>query len=491
MASDDWYRSDRWRRSDRSEFERRLAAVRPAERGEYLRIKGITLTDTGHTKLIAAGTALLERCIAEVGEESHSAAGAHFELARQSEHVGDLEGAVRHFEATLAFERKYGSPRHGTELALAELIARSPGLTSRLAQAEELLAEPDLPPFRSDQLRFATTHARLASRRGNHDHAAAYACGAFWLLGHDRPINGRHPTVGLIGDEVDTALLDELEDLVRAGDPEAVGPAIDAFRGPDGEVRWDWALVERLAGVGRGHPDRRAEEVAYAATVAPILADLRAAGFDAYDLDDWSRRKLGSAKEVRTAAEILVPWFQRTDNLRIQTEITWALKDPRARRLAAAAVIDRFDALADVAISAKQRLESGEEDSDEVVGDRARSLASLKLALGNALDTLARDEHFDRIAAIIHNPAHGGDRAYAFWPLGYMKVPQAVDLAIEMLDDPSVRRDALHALVSLKSDRAEPVLESIALAGDRDDAKLAVHGLALLRKAQAAGKSRP
>lgn len=489
MADDDWYRCERWGRRERTRFEQRLAAARPENRGEYLRIQGLTLADSESAKLVRAGRELLHRCIEAVGEDSHSAAGAHFELAQHAERGGDVPAALEHLEATLAFERKHGSPKHGTELALSGLIARSAELGERLDEAEALLVDLDLPPFRSAQLDFVVARARLAQRRGHDDLAAAYALGGCWLLGHDEPINGRHPDVGLIGGDVEPALLDELRALALAGDAESIEAEVEAFRGPDGTVRWEWALMEQLAGVGRGRAALRASEAAYAAALAPVLGELRGVGFEVYDFEDWTRRRLPGAAAARSAAEILTPWLHRSPNLRLQAQIAWALKDPRSRRVSAEAVIRRFDELTPKAMAAQERAAHARDPgSGEEV---RRSLAWLKLSLGNVLQSVARDEHFDAIAAIIRNPEHGDDRAYAFWALRFMKASDAVDLAIEMLADDAMRHQALCALGQLKSDRAAAILERLAQEGGRDDAKTAAHGLALLRKAQAAGKSRP
>lgn len=86
----------------------------------------------------------------------------------------------------------------------------------------------------------------------------------------------------------------------------------------------------------------------------------------------------------------------------------------------------------------------------------------LKDRLANALATLARDEHFDEIAELIRDPAYGEYRAYLFRALPYMKRPEAVDLALEMLNDDEMHLSALRALADLRSERARPVLEAIA-----------------------------
>ena len=45
--SAEWFRSPAWGPEDRAEFERRLARARAANRGQYLRIKGLALREAG------------------------------------------------------------------------------------------------------------------------------------------------------------------------------------------------------------------------------------------------------------------------------------------------------------------------------------------------------------------------------------------------------------------------------------------------------------
>ena len=76
-------------------------------------------------------------------------------------------------------------------------------------------------------------------------------------------------------------------------------------------MQWHWSLVERL----RPNPELvgpRHEEVEAGRRAAqPLLMELRAAGYPAYDLAGFASQKLPS----KQAAAILVKWLSRIDAL--------------------------------------------------------------------------------------------------------------------------------------------------------------------------------
>jgi hypothetical protein len=280
-----------------------------------------------------------------------------------------------------------------------------------------------------------------------------------------------------------------METLARGGNAEAVSDLVERYRAPDGTVRWDWSLVARLRGVAEG--SRLQAQDDFHAACEPLVDELREAGFDVYDFQDWTGRKLPSATAVNTAAPILLRWYERTSDLRLKTAIVTALTDPRARRLAAGPLIERFREMKCPGLN-------GTERPSKELG--ARRL--LKDRIAHAVGTLARDEQFDEVAELIRDAGHGRYRAYLFWALPHMKHPGAVDLALEMLDDEEMHMSALRALADLRSERGRPALEAIASeakpAGRSEEAQLArtridvaERGLQKLEKARARGKSRP
>ncbi len=310
---------------------------------------------------------------------------------------------------------------------------------SRYDEADELLdharANGDA-FFRADRFRYALYRARLAARRGRRDEAAAFAHGALWQVAEDEagPQLPQHPDVGRVDADQDT--VDELWRYAESGDAEGYDSHIDDYRSVgDGQVQWHWSLVEGLRPnhriVARHHHDAEAARRA----AEPLLMELRAAGFPAYDLADFARQRLPSKK----AAEILVKWLQRTDDSLTRTRIAMTLTDPKARSVATQPLLDLFRELT---------------ETNNVEKDRVAA----------ALGTLARDEQFEQVAELVRDPRHGYYRMYLFWAIGYMKDPRAVDLCLDFLDDadPGMSLSALQALSSLKSERARPVLEHIA-----------------------------
>jgi hypothetical protein len=347
---------------------------------------------------------------------------------------------------------------------------------SRYDDADELLdrarADGDT-LFRVWRFKYALSRSRLAARRGQRDEAAAFAYGALWQVAEDEegPLLPRHPDVGRVNTDQET--VDELWRYAESGEAERYDSLVEDYRSPNnGRVQWHWSLVERLrpnpAIVGRRHEEveagRRAAE--------PLLMELRAAGFPAYNLSDFAQQKLPSKK----AAEILVKWLQRIEDPFARSDIATALTEAKARSVATQPLLDLFREL----------------PPDAWEKDRVAA----------AVGTLARGDHFEQVAELIRDPRHGHYRHYLFWAVSYMKDPRAVDLCLELLDDEELGLSALRSLGDLKSERARPVLESIAgepttrgrsdeAQHQRDRVRIAENGLQKLDRAVAAGKARP
>jgi hypothetical protein len=197
----------------------------------------------------------------------------------------------------------------------------------RYGEADLLLdrarADYDL-MFRSQRFAYALYRARLAARRGQRDEAAAFARGALWQAAAGR------------------RTLKELRRYTEAGDAERYSPLADDYRSPDdGRVQWHWSLIERL----RPNPERRGrhdDEIEAGRRAAePLLMELRAAGYPAYDLQDFSMQKLPS----KEAAVILVKWLGRTEDPLARTLIATALTDTKARSVATQPLLDLFSEL--------------------------------------------------------------------------------------------------------------------------------------------------
>jgi hypothetical protein len=487
VSRDDWYRSDGWTARDQQAFEERLSRALRRSRPQYLRLKALALLETADDERRAAGEALLRRVLDEYSDDRIEVAGAHVALARLYEETGDPRRAATHYREALATQEGT-NVSHGAELLLAELIVRE-HLDDLYGEAHELLDAvlESGPIFRVEQYRYAVARARLATRLGEANQAAAYALGALYLVAHNRPISSYHPDIGLI--RADDATLSELEHIASRGDPEAATALVEQYRGPDGGVRWEWALTARLRGVPDGSWLQTQDD--FHAASRPLIEELRAAGFEVYDLSEWSLRSLPSTAAVKAAVPILLRWFDETDSVEVKTAIAHALTDRRARKLATSVLLERFRRMRSPELN-------GGDWPTEAVGEQRR----LKGRLACALGTLARDDYFDDVVDILRDPQHGRYRAYLFWALPHMKSDAAVEVALELLDDDEMHLSALRALADLRSERALPVLGDLAREPkppgrtQEDDfarmrIEVAERGLEKLRKARAAGKSRP
>ena len=167
------------------------------------------------------------------------------------------------------------------------------------------------------------------------------------------------------------------------------------------------------------------------------------------------------------------------------------VNDPRVRKLATSQLMAEFRGMRSPDLNGRER-------PTEAVGRQRR----LKLYLAMTLEALAREEHFDELAALIRDPVHGDDRAYLVGALGHVKTDAAVELALEMFDDDEMDVWALRALANLHSERGWPIFEAIAARPkprgrkleddiERTRIEVAQGGPDKLAKARAKGKSRP
>jgi hypothetical protein len=166
----------------------------------------------------------------------------------------------------------------------------------------------------------------------------------------------------------------------------------------------------------------------------PIVSDLAAVGFVYSSLDDLRRSGVRYEKGV----PVLVKWLPLVTNPALKESIIRALSVPWARPLAALPLIAEFK------------------------GTKGFNSDSLKWVIGNALSIVTNDSVFDEIAELVTDKRHGNAREMLAVALGNMKNPQAVDLAIQLLNDETVVSHALTALAKLKSERSRPYIEALA-----------------------------
>lgn len=169
---------------------------------------------------------------------------------------------------------------------------------------------------------------------------------------------------------------------------------------------------------------------AYRADADLVLAELAAAGFPLEPIGVL--HQLGRCP--RESIPVLVRCLTRITNHLVAYDIVRALSPWEAESLQI--LLDEFQASRE---------------------------ASARRALGEAIEELADDTAFERIAVISKDPRFGREREMLVLALGKMRDPGAPALLLELLDDPEVVGVALRALATLRApvpkERMEPFLK--------------------------------
>jgi hypothetical protein len=210
-----WYRDPRWNQRIEDEFERRLARARAHNRPQYLRIKGLTLLESGGASERPAARDLLQRVIDDY-PDSLDVVWVHEALAGFYEEEGALVDAEAHWRAALRLSLE-GNVHGDAQLRLPELLIRTEE-DEKVADAEAILSTIDVQrdlAFKSQRFRYAVCRARLAIARDDSGEAAEYAAAALRETAVDTPDFPRHPHIGRV--LADDDLLRELRRLAAAG----------------------------------------------------------------------------------------------------------------------------------------------------------------------------------------------------------------------------------------------------------------------------------
>jgi tetratricopeptide (TPR) repeat protein len=195
--SDEWFRSPLWREKDRELFEAKLARAHKGNRAQYLRIKALSLAESGDKAARAAAGDLLERIFNEYPDDGLQVTMAHADKARGHRQGGEHDQAVEHYRRAVALEDAHGSIDSGVDLDLAELLVeRNEDLEEAQTMLDRAAAKGLV--FKAERWRWLLTDARLAARAGQRQRSMASARAALKLLDDDRPDFPRHPGVGLI-----------------------------------------------------------------------------------------------------------------------------------------------------------------------------------------------------------------------------------------------------------------------------------------------------
>jgi HEAT repeat protein len=179
--------------------------------------------------------------------------------------------------------------------------------------------------------------------------------------------------------------------------------------------------------------ERESAMFEYRGAVAPILADLRAAGVTVESL----REVLGSRGLYRTALPVVLAWLEKTENKDAKGELAGVLAKKWAKPDAAPALIREF------------RRTSDSHWSD------------VRWAIGAALAETADDTVLKDILEICMNTGFGRAREMVVLGLGNMKSDEAITALVRLLADADVVGHAVKALGKLRAKRAEPDVQNL------------------------------
>lgn len=209
--ADEWFRSPAWGEADRADFEARLARSRGDNRVQYLRVKGLALSDAGE---IAGARDLWLRVLADDGEFSKT------EGFTALEHLGDsyVEDnpllAERYYRRLLTDNPSLKSTTATLHIKLAELLIPR-GEKADLGEAGHLLIQwPEVVriPFPNAHFRWNLAVIDLAEATGDRKTAVKAARQALNLA--DRgPVFPRHRTVGVV--HAEHQVLERLKRLAK------------------------------------------------------------------------------------------------------------------------------------------------------------------------------------------------------------------------------------------------------------------------------------
>ena len=194
--SDEWFRSGSWREEDRELFETKLARAQKRNRAQYMRIKALSLAESGDKAGHAAAGDLFERIFSEHPDDELQVTMAHADKARWHRQRDEQDQAVEHYRLAVALEDALGGIDWAADLDLAELLVER----NDLDEAQTMLdraASKGL-AFKSQRWRWLVTDARLAAKVGQWDRSMASAAAALTLLDDDSADFPRHPDLGHI-----------------------------------------------------------------------------------------------------------------------------------------------------------------------------------------------------------------------------------------------------------------------------------------------------
>lgn len=209
--TDDWFRSPHWSAEARDDFEARLARARPYNRAQYMRIKGLALSEAGERR---GARELWERVLQSTEELATT------QQASALEHLGDsyvrenVATAENYYRTLLAQHPTLNGTSHTVEISLAELLIHK----DDRASMEEALAllnsflERGTSQFPSVLFRWHLALISIAQATGEKETVQRAARTALDLASRG-PVLPRHKDVGVV--DADAKTLRRLRKLAK------------------------------------------------------------------------------------------------------------------------------------------------------------------------------------------------------------------------------------------------------------------------------------
>lgn len=209
MASrTDWSSSAGWDRETEEIFEAKLRRAR--NKGEYLRVKGVTLIKQDDKARRNAGRRLLTRMVDEF-PDTLTVSWAYEFLGEADEADGLDDAAEGWYREAIAAYQRIPGVRGYAEVKLAGVIART-RQRPKYAEAEALL-DAYRPLWKIEHFWLHLARARIAADLGDRAVAADQARLALAAEAEEAPQAPRHPDVGHV--RTDKKTLRELRELAR------------------------------------------------------------------------------------------------------------------------------------------------------------------------------------------------------------------------------------------------------------------------------------
>jgi hypothetical protein len=214
MPNDDWFRSPSWDEAAQGLFWQKLARARGAHsKGQYARIKALSLQETKEPAKISAAIGLLDYFLAE-WPDHFDTSSVLYQLAQCAYLEGRVDDALHYYTEVFDSQRKRPNMKTQAHLEFGWLVICRP-VPSLYEQAMAILDEfHGISPFPVDVFRASTIRAVILSRlRREPQIASELAATALAAARMTQAPLRYHPNLGLLK-HVDDDIRRELEALL-------------------------------------------------------------------------------------------------------------------------------------------------------------------------------------------------------------------------------------------------------------------------------------